>query len=725
VAAIYLVAVAVHLGLSLRMAGPVVQGDEGAYLGTAGLLARGVGLLFRQSPYQPGWGLLLWPVERLTADPTVLYRSALVLNALALGALPVLVYGLSRWLVDPRAVGRRTAVALAVAAYPAYLAYSNLALEVSVFVPLCTLTAWALARCAERPSWRRWAVVGLLAGACYAVHALGTVVVVAVLAIALLARRPLHERLPAVVGCLAGIEVSSVASLVLLRHVIAYDRRISATPAATVVSRTQAVIGLYNHNATVPGHAVRLVYEVAGQVWYLTAATAGLLVLGVVVAAGAGWRVFVRRSRHPADFIATFAGLIFVLGLYSSANRFIVGARGTGQADALIYGRYNEHLLVPLLVVAVAYLSQQALRWREVLGWTTAVAVALAVGGGLLVLGRTGAALRAPIVFVNVLGLQPALHLAGRMDVPALSAGAALAALAVFSLAVARRPTALAVVLVAAGLASAGFSAASMVSDSRQRAVQRVVIHAVGLADRLTGGERCIAYDLPLGMEWTLANDQTFLPRKEMKPFDSRGRQPPCSDLVISQRLDLDRTYPGARLMAAEDYAPTYLWVLPGPALDRLAAAGMLLPPAFPAALPAGAYVSGLAVVGAPPTVARAGRRVDLRLAVTNRGRGAPWPSQRGFTAGDGWVSLAVAWTPIGAPAPPLATLSAGAARFELARELWPGETVDQTLAISARAGGRPLAPGRYQVTVGLVQDGESYFAAHDDQPLHLFVDVR
>ncbi|HEY2428525.1 MAG TPA: glycosyltransferase family 39 protein, partial [Acidimicrobiales bacterium] len=413
-AALYLGSVAVHLVLSSRMAGPVIQGDEGAYMGTARFLATGVGILFRQSPYQPGWGALLFPVERTTADPTILYRAALVLNALALGSLVVVAYALSRWLIDPRAIGRRMAAAAVVAAYPAYLAYSNVALETSVFVPLCALTAWAVARCAERPTWRRWAVAGVLAGGCYGVHALGTIVVAAVLALAILARRPLHERLPGLVGCLAGIQVSALPSLLLLRRVIDYDRRITATPAVRVVSRAQAVIGLYNHNATLRGHAVLLAYEAAGQVWYLTAATAGLVVVGALVAAVAMWRVFVRRSRRPADFVAAFAGLLFGLGLFSSANRFIVGRQGTGQADALIYGRYNEHLLAPLLAVAAASLLRRRIRWRQVSAWSAAVLAVLAACGGLLVVGRSAAALRSPIVFVNGFGLQPALHRAGR-----------------------------------------------------------------------------------------------------------------------------------------------------------------------------------------------------------------------------------------------------------------------------------------------------------------------
>ncbi|HEY2429558.1 MAG TPA: hypothetical protein VGI06_11560, partial [Acidimicrobiales bacterium] len=407
------------------------------------------------------------------------------------------------------------------------------------------------------------------------------------------------------------------------------------------------------------------------------------------------------------------------------ANRFIVGRQGTGQADALIYGRYNEHLLAPLLAVAAASLLRRRIRWRQVAAWSAAVLAVLAACGGLLVVGRSAAALRAPIVFVNVFGLQPALHRAGRIDVLAITAGALAGAVLLLALATRPRPAFLAVAVTAAGLASASFSAVSMVKDSRQRAGQRVVIHAVALVDRLGGAPSCIGYDLPIGAEWVVANDQTFLPTEQFRPFDSRSGQAPCSDLVLTPRLDLDRTYPGARLMAAENYAPTYLWVLPGRTLDRLAAAGVLLPTGYPGPLPGGAYASRLALAGAPPTTAGPGQSVPIRLAVTNRGRGAPWPSQRGFTSGDGWVSIVAAWTPAGETTPPLTALSGPAQRYQLARELWPSETVVETLSVQASIAGRPLAPGRYQLTVGLVQDGVSYFVAHRDPPLRLLVDVR
>jgi hypothetical protein len=298
-------------------------------------------------------------------------------------------------------------------------------------------------------------------------------------------------------------------------------------------------------------------------------------------------------------------------------------------------------------------------------------------------------------------------------------------ALAILALAAWQPTVVLAPLLVAAGLASATTSAASMVADSRSRADQRVVLRALALVDRTAGPQACIAYDVSIGQEWTLANDQTFLPTTRFKPLDSRARQPACSELLVTPRLDLASSYPGARLMAAENYAPTYLWVLPGPLLDRLSSAGLLLPAGFPTPLPISSFVSRLEIVGVRPVTLRSGGSLVVDLAVTNAGRGAPWPSQRGFTAGHGWVSLAVALSRAGSPAAPVSSLLGASHREQLVRELWPGETTAEQVRVTATdAHGRALPPGRYEVTIGLVQEGEAYFADHGDPPLRLAVQV-
>jgi hypothetical protein len=71
-------------------------------------------------------------------------------------------------------------------------------------------------------------------------------------------------------------------------------------------------------------------------------------------------------------------------------------------------------------------------------------------------------------------------------------------------------------------------------------------------------------------------NDRLFDPSDSLSPFDSGRHERPCSDLVVSGRLDLANVYPGARLLVREPHVDQALWVLPGALQDQLISKGRL-----------------------------------------------------------------------------------------------------------------------------------------------------
>ena len=742
---LYLVFASVHLGLSSAMSGPVVETDEAGYLGVASLLARGRGLIFEGSPYHPGYGAALWPVERLTSDPATLYRAALVLNALALAGLVVGVYLLTRWLVNPGAWALRTAIAVVVGVYPPFLAYGNIAIEINLFIPLCVFTAVAVAWAASHETAGRWAVAGLLAGACFVVHPEGGFVVVAALAIAGGARRPWAGRVRALVGVLAGIQAAAVPGTLLISRVLRYQTyhllRAGAlvgnavahgpVPATGTQSRGKAVVDALSRTGLVANHRALLGYEIAGQVWYLVIGSAGLAVIGALVAGRAAWRVYATGAGDPADFVGAFALPLVALCVVFASDRFIVGPNGTGQADALLYGRYNDHVIAVVLVLGAVQLARLPTSTRRaVLGWGAAAAAVIAGCGVVLAHGRTAKALAAPVVYANVFALQPLLRLFGRVDVTAITLVGAVVGVGVVALARWQALAALAPALVVGGFASGAYSARSQVTDSAARTEQRVILRALSIVDRVSGPPACVGYDLPIENNWTTNTDQLYLPTTVLHRFSSATGEAPCSELALSQSLDLSAVYPGARLMALENFNPVRLWVLPGPVQADLLRAGALLPDGFPQALPQPAYQSRITVRPTGGTRAVAGgQSATVDVTIANVGTGSPWPSRRGFvldrTTTTGWVSVASAWrpagTPLGSPSRALAT----GARSDLAQPLWPGDQVSQPITIKADdATGQPLAPGRYEVTIGLVQEGIDFFAGRGDPPVELQVDV-
>jgi len=739
-AALYLVFVGVHLALSRPMAGPVIETDEAGYLGVASLLARGTGLIYEGAPYHPGYGALLWPIERLTANPDILYRAALVTNALALSSLVVAAYLLTGWLVKPEAKLLRTVISVLVGIYPPFLAYGNVAIELSVFVPLCLFAGVAVAWAASRESIGRWGLAGLVAGATFAVHPVGGFVVLAVLIVAGGARRPWIVRVRALVGVLAGTEVTGLFGTLLINRVVHYQavhllrrgaiigRGVGVAIAnPTAISRSAAVVAAISRNGFVRDHGPLLGYEIAGQLWYLIVGSVGLVVIGSIIATRDVWRVYVHRSLEPADVIGAFAGPLLTTSVLFSAQRYIVGANGGGQADGLIYGRYNDQVVAVVLVLGLTQLARMStVSWRTALAWSGAIVAATAVCGLALVEGRTARALDAPIVYANVFALDPILHLFGRVDVGAISLIGVVAAVAIVALARWKALAAVAPFLLVAGLASGIYSTRALTRESVDRTQQRVILHALAIVERVAGRPTCIGYDLPIENNWTTSTDQLYLPRTVFHRFDSLTGEAPCSELALSQSLDLAMVYPGARLMALENSNPVRLWVLPGHVQDALARAGDLLPAGFPTELPDSAYASEMLLVGPAPVHGLApGAATTISVRVSNVGTGSPWPSSGGFTSGSGWVSIATAWRPVGTPPGSFSHLLATGVRTEFSEPLWPGESEIQAIKLKAvSAAGVPLPPGRYDVTIGLVQEGLTFFAAHGDRPVVLVMEV-
>lgn len=749
---LYLALLVIHLDLALTMSGPVVYSDEGGYMGTAHYLASGKGLLYLGAPYHPGYSVLLVPLVRLFPDPLRSYEAALILNAFLLAGVGVGIFYLIKLFLPDSSLVLRLCVAAIVSSYPAFLDYSNLVMSMNFFIPVFIALCVALGRALQHHRPAAWLASGALAGVLYAIHPVGLVPLGALVVFAFVVPRPRHTWLPTTVACLLGLQLTLIPGVLLMRDVVRNNQRLVAVaapapaviapkPGSTVastpptvvrpsapdtiadVNRTEARSQLLRRNLSW-SRLANDGYELAGQVLYLCVATYGLWPIGIAVAAAAAWRLFVRRRQTGMDQLAVFIGLVMLATLVSSSLLFNVGRGATHEADELIYGRYNELVLAPTIVLGLVGLSRlrSSSRWH-LLAWPAGVGLVLAVSATAVSAGRSAAALHSVLVDVNVLALHPLLtFLGGVALVPLVLCGLAAVTVIVL-LARWHGVAAVAVPMVVLCFASASFSANRLSRDSDGRTSERIIVQTISaISARFGVKPGCIAYDLALEHDWNLANDQFFLPDVQFRRFDPSVRQSPCSDYVISERWDLDKQYPGARVVTPENFSVTKLWVMPGPLLTQLENVGMVLPAAFPSALPASACRSSIRVAAVGPGTAVLpynGHR-DVLLSVTNRGTGAPWPARSGFSSGDGWVRLAVVWVARSNPLVPVGESSA-----DLPRTLFPGDTADVMLHLVPKAlNGGPLPPGNYAVRVGLVQDGFTYFTDHGDQTLDLAVTI-
>ncbi len=171
--------------------------DDGVYLITAKALAAGEGYRFAHLPgappavhYPPGWPLLLAAVWSLAPEyPANLAVFQLINPVLAaLGAGLACAYAVRRLSVPP--IAAAAAVVIFATTLPVLVLDSVLFAEPAFFLVLvCALAA--ADRATESGGWRAAALAGVLVGSAALVRSTGLVLIPAVAAALLLARRPL------------------------------------------------------------------------------------------------------------------------------------------------------------------------------------------------------------------------------------------------------------------------------------------------------------------------------------------------------------------------------------------------------------------------------------------------------------------------------------------------------------------------------------------------------
>ena len=333
----------VRLLLTIPRTGPVVVADELGYLANARVLAGGVDGQLSTAPfYHGGYSLLLAPIVAVFHDPETSYRIVLVLNAFLAATLAPLVYLL---LTRCFSVRSQTAVwpALAAAAYPSVTIYTQVAMSENLLLPLTVLWLLCSGLMLRADVPRRQLVLAAATAACaawlWATHGRMIVVVglTAVLFAVMLWRRT--ELRPAVVGL--GVLAVGLVAAHLLDHFLV-SRNWGGHAKSEVSGRLSTVESV--------GGIGAFLRNLVGQSWYLAVATLGVL---LAAALPFDWRS-VRLRFTPARAVLALVVLTGLGLLVESALSF----RTTDRPDMLIYGRYTDVVVPPLLALALVRLNE-------------------------------------------------------------------------------------------------------------------------------------------------------------------------------------------------------------------------------------------------------------------------------------------------------------------------------------------------------------------------------
>ena len=346
--------------------------DEPGQLAMARFLGGGTRWdMFDHSTWRPGYAALISPITWFTDDPVVGIHAALAVNAVLGGVSCVLLYVLARRLT-PLSAAWSAFAALVVSLAPMVLfttdwVWSEALVQVTYLG--CLL---AVLRFLERPAVGSGAAAAVLAAGGFAAHSRLvplSLVVVGVVALAWRRRQLTTGRAGTVVALVAVLDVCvyGVSSWVV-SHV--WEDPTGTNTAGGVAGRL--------------GKVTAIAASTFGQVWYQLVATLGVAGLGVLALVRAA-----RRRRPPpgpsvtgpdggppgtdaARLVLTTVGLLVGLSIVFMADRW--------RPDQLVYGRYNDVAMTPVVLVGIgALVLERRARLRRDLAVVVAATVACGV----------------------------------------------------------------------------------------------------------------------------------------------------------------------------------------------------------------------------------------------------------------------------------------------------------------------------------------------------------
>ncbi len=689
-----------HVVLRLLLASDLdcpLKTDELVYLGNARYLATGSGLVdpTGRNPFKVGYSLFLIPAFLFAGDPAAGFKATQVINAFLLSLVYPAAFFLAGRLRRDLPPPERMLVALCVSLYPAALLYATTAMSANAFLPAYFLYLLAGLSALSRPRWWSWAGFGVGAAYLYAVHERAIGILAVTLATAILYLLSGRRRRRTALAALAALP----AAVALLRLVeVPGSRYRTGATGLQVLQRALA-------------DPETLLVTAAGQLWYLGLATFGALFLGTLCL----------RLRRGGSFPGSAPPRLFWPLVYGSAasvfalSVLFLSQQPEARFTHWIHGRYNEGVLLPLLLVAL--LALRDLPRRRVFAGG-ALATLAVIGLSTLVINQAWTPEVGPPfsfsassipLFVKPLGWgilrSTAVWGVGFLLVTALFAHRWRWGLVGLSL----------LFVLSAAVSYADTWVARYRATENQRELARLV-ERIDPPRREAGPRKVILHQVTRGsyhFHFHYHNLAYFLPQYEFRRLGKRTLG--SSDLVLSSRLDFGRSHPGARLAGLENLSADWtgylqgLWVLPGTLQETLAGRGWLLPADFPGRLDGEVLRSELRLQSFPPPPREAlpeaaarrwrpGERRTLRLEVDHRGS-APWPQRKGLGTREHSVRLTAAWIPAGG--------GEAAARqwANLPRMLYPGESAPIEIRLRAAGADGPLPAGAYRILLAIAQE--------------------
>jgi hypothetical protein len=356
--------VVIRWAFSAQRATPSLSPDEFSNLGMARLLSGGRWTNFAVNRFQPGLSLLLAPLFTIVSDPTWQYRAALATGGILGGVGALLLLGVLQRLTSlTHPLGLIVAGGLALS--PASLTASGHAWAEPLVTVLFLSVLLLSFRFFDHPRLVTAGGVVVLAGLGYLVH--GRLLPLSLVAGVLFSGWYLLRRRWAAGLVLAGLSVAMILAV--------------QTVADWIFDAAWVFAGDGNTHAAVLRRLTRpdeVLDAALGQIWYLLSAS--LLLFGFGVAE----LLRTATGRGPVESFRVRDARLLLLFTLPLVMTSMVFMSARSRPDHLVYGRYNDAVVWPILALGVAWLicrwDVETTRYRF---WVVGVSFALLIEGGV------------------------------------------------------------------------------------------------------------------------------------------------------------------------------------------------------------------------------------------------------------------------------------------------------------------------------------------------------
>jgi hypothetical protein len=338
------------------------------------------------STSRPGYGTLLAPITWFTQDPVTGFRIALGVNAVLGGCSCVLLYVLARRLTQLSPVGC-AASALVVSVSPAVLFTTDWVWAESLVSVTYLAAMVALLRFHDSPTLGRGLGLVTFAVAGFVTHS--RLLPVAVVAFAVIAVEAYQARIS------RGRAIVLIASLGAMLYAVSWYSSFVTSHVWDDPHDTNSLGGVLSRLTRVGP----ILTSIVGQTWYQLVTTAGVAGFGAIatIRSAAHPGTTNRPSTHDARLVVAAVGALVALSMVFMADRW--------RPDQLVYGRYNDAVLGPIVLIGIGWLVTTS-RVSEIARASRSLVIAVVGSGALLYILRADELRAGAGVRSMILGLQ-------------------------------------------------------------------------------------------------------------------------------------------------------------------------------------------------------------------------------------------------------------------------------------------------------------------------------